>query len=60
MNKFKDLSVWQKSMDLAEMVYKLTSSFPTEEKFCLQSQIRRCVVSIASNISEGAGKKFEK
>lgn len=56
MNKFKDLTVWQKSMDLAETVYKLTSNFPSEEKFGLQLQIKRCAVSIASNIAEGAGR----
>src|SRR6218665_3747041 len=56
MNKFKDLSVWQKSMDLAETVYMLTAGFPNEEKFGLQSQIKRSAVSIASNIAEGAGR----
>ncbi len=56
MNKFKELAVWQKSMDLAEMVYKLTADFPGDERFGLQSQIKRCVVSIASNIAEGAGR----
>ncbi|MCC7378427.1 MAG: four helix bundle protein [Chitinophagaceae bacterium] len=60
MNKFKDLSVWQKSIELAEAVYQLTTNFPVEEKFGLQSQIRRCVVSIASNISEGAGRNSKK
>jgi four helix bundle protein len=56
MNKFKELIVWQKAMDLAEEVYVLTKDFPKEEKFGLQSQVRRCVVSIASNIAEGAGR----
>jgi four helix bundle protein len=56
MNKFKDLTVWQKSIDLAEQVYKLTANFPSDEKFGLQSQIKRCVVSIVSNIAEGAGR----
>ena len=56
MNKFKDLTVWQKSMDLAETVYKLTSNFPNDEKFGLQSQVKRCAVSIVSNIAEGAGR----
>jgi four helix bundle protein len=56
MNKFKELAVWQKSIDLAEFVYKLTADFPIEERFGLQSQIKRCVVSIASNIGEGAGR----
>jgi four helix bundle protein len=56
MNKFKDLLVWQKAIDLAEKVYLLTNDFPKEEKFGLQSQIRRCVVFISSNIAEGAGR----
>ena len=56
MNKFKELAVWQKSMDLAEMVYKLTADFPGDERFGLQLQIKRCVVSIPSNIAEGAGR----
>ena len=56
MNKFKELTVWQKSMDLAVQVYQLTTDFPVEERFGLQSQIRRCVVSISSNIAEGAGR----
>jgi four helix bundle protein len=55
-NSFQDLRVWQQSIDLAEKIYKLTSSFPSEEKFGLVSQIRRCSVSIASNIAEGAAR----
>lgn len=56
MNKFKELLVWQKAMDLVEQIYMLTADFPKEEKFGLQSQIRRCAVSIPSNIAEGAGR----
>ena len=56
MNKFKDLKVWQKSMDLAETVYTITQDFPDKEKFGLTSQLRRSAVSIASNIAEGAGR----
>ena len=56
MNKFKDLLVWQKAIDLTEFVYLLTTQFPSEEKYGLTSQIRRCVVSIPSNIAEGAGR----
>jgi four helix bundle protein len=56
MNKFKDLLVWQKSIDLAEEVYKLTADFPGVEKFNLESQIKRSVISIPSNIAEGAGR----
>ena len=56
MNKFKDLLVWQKAIELATRVYHLTNELPTEEKFGLISQIRKCVVSISSNIAEGAGR----
>lgn len=56
MNKFKDLLVWQKAIDLSELVFLLTNQFPSEEKFGLTSQIRRCVVSVPSNIAEGAGR----
>ncbi len=56
MNKFKELLVWQKAIDLTEVVYLLTNQFPNDEKFGLISQIRRCVVSIPSNIAEGAGR----
>jgi len=60
MHKFKELKVWQKSVDLATEIYKMTSSYPNEEKFGLISQMRRCVVSIASNIAEGAGRNTKK
>ncbi len=50
---YKDLLVWQKSIDLAEIIYTLTKSFPKEELYGLTTQMRRCVVSIASNIAEG-------
>lgn len=60
MNKFKELKVWQDSIDLAVDVYNLTKNFPAEEKFGLVSQINRCVISISSNIAEGAGRNNEK
>lgn len=60
MNNYRELKVWQKSMDLAEKVYQLTKSFPDEEKFGLISQLRRCAVSIPSNIAEGAGRNSNK
>ena len=56
MHKFKDLLVWQKSLDLAEAVYQFCKVFPTDEKFNLEAQIKRSVVSISSNIAEGAGR----
>ena len=56
----KDLDVWQKSMDLVELIYDLTSQFPLEERFGLVSQMRRSAVSIPSNIAEGAARKGDK
>ncbi len=50
---YKDLIVWQKSMDLVVTVYELTEQFPKSEMYGLISQMRRCAVSIPSNIAEG-------
>jgi four helix bundle protein len=60
MNRFKSLKVWQEAVDLAVVIYKITSNFPSEEKFGLTSQIRRSVVSISSNIAEGSGRNTNK
>ena len=51
---FKDLIVWQKSMEFGEDINKLSQKFPNEEIYNLSSQIRRAVDSIALNISEGS------
>lgn len=56
MNRFKDLIVWQKSIELTTKIYKLTTSFPKSEVYGLTSQITRSCVSIPSNIAEGAGR----
>jgi four helix bundle protein len=53
---FRDLLVWQKSMSLVTEVYKASANFPADETFGLTSQLRRCVVSIPSNIAEGFGR----
>lgn len=53
MKTYKDLIVWQKSIELVASVYELTDGFPREEIFGLTSQIRRAAVSIPSNIAEG-------
>jgi four helix bundle protein len=50
---FKELIVWQKSMTLAQAIYRIGIQLPSEEKFGLISQMRRCAVSIPSNIAEG-------
>ena len=53
---FRDLHVWQRSMELAVAVYRLTQAFPREELYGLTSQLRRATVSIPSNIAEGQGR----
>ena len=53
--KFRQLAVWQKAMDLIGDVYRVTTRFPTEELYGLTSQLRRAAVSIAMNIAEGSG-----
>lgn len=50
---YKDLKVWQKSMDLAVEIYSLVRRLPKEEQYSLADQMRRAVVSIPSNIAEG-------
>lgn len=54
---YKDLIVWQKSMDLAEAIYYVTEFLPSSENFGLRTQIRRAVVSVPSNIAEGYGRQ---
>ena len=56
MKTFRDLLVWQKSMNFVTVVYQISRTFPNEELFGLTSQIRRCSISIPSNISEGFGR----
>lgn len=57
---FEKLQVWQDARQFTVFIYKLTSSFPGEEKFGLVSQIRRACISIASNIAEGSARKSAK
>ena len=60
MKDHKDLDVWKQSMVLVEDIYTLTKNFPSDEKYGLSSQIKRAVVSVPSNIAEGAGRKGDK
>ncbi len=60
MNNLKELKIWQKAIDLSVEVYKITSHFPSDERFGLTSQARRAAVSISSNIAEGAGRTSTK
>jgi four helix bundle protein len=50
---YKDLIVWQKALDLLEMIYQVSKAFPKEELYGLTNQLRRAAVSIPSNIAEG-------
>ena len=57
---FRELDVWQASMDLSILGYRLTGNFPNYEQYGLSSQMRRAAVSIASNIAEGSGRESRK
>jgi len=57
---FEKLNVWQKARQLSVVVYNCTKVFPSEEKFGLISQMRRCSISISSNIAEGTGRHSPK
>jgi four helix bundle protein len=54
---FKDLVAWQKAHGLAVNIYKATENFPKGEQFGLTNQVRRAIVSVASNIAEGFGRR---
>ncbi len=60
MRNHKDLDVWKKSIDLVAQIYEISKGFPKEEAYGLQGQIRRAVVSIPANISEGASRNTKK
>ncbi|WP_374449585.1 four helix bundle protein [Cloacibacterium normanense] len=56
-NSHKDLKVYQEALLLVKDIYCITSNFPKEELYGLTSQMKRCVISIPSNIAEGSGRK---
>ncbi|WP_166925684.1 four helix bundle protein [Flavobacterium poyangense] len=60
MHQFEKLKIWQKAMDVAVLVYEITAILPNDEKFNLIHQIKKCAVSIPSNIAEGSGRNSEK
>lgn len=60
LQSYRDLEVWQKSMDLVEEIYRLTQLLPRAELFGLTSQMRRAAISIPSNIAEGYGRIHRK
>lgn len=57
---YKELDIWIQARVLVKTVYVLTKSFPKDEQFSLTSQVRRCVISIPSNIAEGCGRQSNK
>ncbi len=57
---FEKLDVWQISIDFCSVIYKLTETFPTEEKYGLVSQLRRAAVSVPTNIAEGISRETYK
>lgn len=60
MQNYRDLIVWQKSMELVKLTYQAINKLPLEERFALSDQMRRSVVSIPSNIAEGYERKNTK
>lgn len=60
MKDYKELEVWQKGISLALAVYEITNIFPKDEVYSLTNQIKRAVVSIPSNIAEGASRNSTK
>jgi four helix bundle protein len=60
MHNFKELRIWNESMELAKAVFIHTKQFPKEERYGLVQQINKCVVSVPSNIAEGAGRNTKK
>ncbi len=59
-SNYRDLVVWQKARKLAVEIYRVTQQFPRVEMFGLTQQMRRAVISIASNIAEGHGRRSSK
>ncbi len=57
---YRDLIVWQKAMDIVELVYHATENFPKVEQYGLASQMRRAAVSVPSNIAEGQSRHSTK
>ncbi len=60
MNNYKELKVWQKSVELSTKIYQITTGFPKDELYGLTSQLRRTAVSVPSNIAEGSGRGSNK
>lgn len=60
MGSYRSLEVWQEARKIAVATYQLSDQLPSEERFGLQSQMRRAAVSIAANIAEGSGRRSDR
>jgi four helix bundle protein len=60
MKNYKELLIWQKSIEIVKKIYQLAKQFPSEEKYGLISQISRAAVSISANIAEGSSRNSDK
>lgn len=60
MHNFRELNIWRRSIKVAVATYKIAATFPPSERYELTSQVKRAVVSIASNVAEGAGRNTDK
>ena len=58
--KYTELDVWKQARALASVIYEITSNYPKAEQFGIISQMRRCAVSVPSNIAEGCGRQHTK
>ena len=57
---YKDLDIWKKGIELVKNIYQITERFPRSETYGLTSQLRRCAVSIPSNVAEGFRRQYSK
>jgi four helix bundle protein len=60
MRNFKELKIWQNGIDIAIKTYRVTATFPQEDKYAIVQQMNKAGVSIPSNIAEGSSRKSEK
>lgn len=60
MSNHKELEIWKKSIEFVSEIYEITKKFPKEEIYGLTNQIRRCAISIPSNIAEGSARQSDK
>ena len=56
MHNYRELKIWQRSIEFVVKIYEVSAGFPKEERYGLTAQLRSCSVSVPSNISEGAGR----